>query len=308
MFYSFELEKIPTIQKFYSVVRNTVWSITDHDNILIIITNGKCRIDSDGESYLLCPGDVFFVPSEHSYERRPIDGELCTMHYIHFSTSSEITQLEPHELLDELNRTYKKIDDELLDGDPVLSYPSRIYIGNKTSLTDKNTLKMINEMLYGIAKLSSGRKLMCNLQSCINLCTILSLISQTTIDSVAAWRNVHTESGVPQKLKKAVSYISRHYSEQISLTDLAAHCNVSKQQLIRYFKHYFGTTPISYINEYKLARAKELLFNSPNLLISEIASELGFGNQYYFTKLFTKHTGETPSHYRYRTHNYKEQN
>ena len=45
-----------------------------------------------------------------------------------------------------------------------------------------------------------------------------------------------------------------------------------------------------------------------NLLISEIASELGFGNQYYFTKLFTKHTGETPSHYRYRTHNYKEQN
>ena len=163
-------------------------------------------------------------------------------------------------------------------------------------------------MLYGIAKLSSGRKLMCNLQSCINLCTILSLISQTTIDSAAAWRNVHTESGVPQKLKKAVSYISRHYSEQISLTDLAAHCNVSKQQLIRYFKHYFGTTPISYINEYKLARAKELLFNSPNLLISEIASEIGFGTQYYFTKLFTKHTGETPSHYRYRTHNYKEQN
>ena len=73
-----------------------------------------------------------------------------------------------------------------------------------------------------------------------------------------------------------------------------------------YFKNAFNKTPINYITEYKISRAKELLYNQPHLTIGEISDELGFDNQHYFTRVFAKTTGESPSHYRYRTVHYKE--
>lgn len=301
MFYGFELNEFPTVKNFYKVVRNTVWGITDSHHILIFVTDGKCSVSCDGEDYVLNTGEVFFVPAGHYYERRPINGELCTMYYIHFSLCSETLQYDSDALLSELINIRRQIDSELICGDATLSFPSNVYIQNHTVFSDFDEIK---RLLHGINLFSTKRQLMCKLQSSINLSSILSVISQLTIDSVLLNSDIHTDTAVPINLKRAIGYIMRHYSEQITLSDLSEHCNVSKQQLIRYFKKAFDTTPIEYINDYKLARAKELLFNSPSLLISEIASELGFSSQYYFTKLFTKRLGETPSSYRYRTLNY----
>lgn len=44
MYYKFKLTTLPKITNFYSVVRNTVWQISDKDNILIIINEGVCEI------------------------------------------------------------------------------------------------------------------------------------------------------------------------------------------------------------------------------------------------------------------------
>lgn len=305
MFYGFELNELPTVKKFYTVVRNTIWGITDSDHILIIVTDGKCSVSCDGEDYILDTGEAFFVPAGHYYERKPIDGKLCTMYYIHFSLCLDVMQYDPEMLSKELISIRQRIDNELIDGDANLSFPSRIYIQSKTRFPKFDE---VNRLLHGINLFSSRRQLMCKLQSSINLSSILSLISQLTIDSIFINSDIHTNITIPSNLKRAIGYITRHYSEQISLTDLSEYCSVSKQQLIRYFKQAFNTTPIDYINDYKLARAKELLFNSPTLLISEIASELGFSSQYYFTKLFTKKLGETPSAYRYRTRNYDKLN
>lgn len=306
MFYKFKLDGFPVITKFYTVVRNTVWGITETDNILITVTDGTCNISCDGETYQIKKGDAFFIPAGHYYERIPIDNKLCTMIYIHFSfegLGNNIIQTEADDLKEEITKLRDRLDSKLIDGDSYLSHPSNIYICNKNVFPDfkeaVDAIKKIN--LY-----SANRQLMCGLQSSINLCRILTLLSQATIDKMITGDNIHTETGVPRKLKKAVGYITRHYSEQITLEQLASYCNISKQQLIRYFKHCFGDTPINYINDYKLSRAKELLFYSPNLLISEIAAELGFNSQYYFTKLFKKRMGETPSEYRYRTINYEQ--
>lgn len=301
MLYGFDLNELPTVKKFYTVIRNTVWGITDPDHILIIITDGMCRISCDGENFTLNAGEAFYVPKGHYYERRPVDEKLCEMYYIHFSLCSDIKQYEPEPLLNELISIRSKIDGEILDGAVNLSFPSKVYIRSKTKFADFDEIK---KLLKGINLFSPNRQLMCSLRSSINLSSILALISQLTIDAIFTDSSIHADITIPPNLKRAIGYIARHCSEQIILDDLSKHCGVSKQQLIRYFKSAFNTTPIEYINNYKLARAKELLFNSPNLLISEIASELGFGSQYYFTKLFTKKLGETPSSYRYRVINY----
>ena len=303
MYYNFNLNKFPQITRFYSVTRDTIWEITEKDNILICIHSGRCVITYENIDYALNPGDMFFIPANHSYRRSPLENLMCTMTYIHFSLSTEIEQLEFFELAKKISDSKEYIDNQLLDGVHVLKNQSAIYLKNKYTLTSpKERFKQLND----IRLISVRRQLMCGLQSSIILCDILASLSQNTIEEISTESYISPTTKVPDNLKKAIRYIRDHYTEQISLDCLAAHCNISTRQLIRYFKNAFNKTPINYITEYKISRAKELLYNQPHLTIGEISDELGFDNQHYFTRVFTKTTGESPSHYRYRTVHYKE--
>ena len=302
MYYSFNLNDFPQITRFYSVTRNTVWEIAEKDNIVIYIQSGRCLISYENEEYQLNQGDIFFIPANHMYKRYPIDNLMCTMTYIHFSLSNELEQLELHEVAKRISDSKEKIDNQLLDGVNVLWNQSAIYLKNKYSLKKHgDSFRQLND----IRLISIRRQLMCGLQSSIILCGILSTLSQNTIEEVSSESYISSTPKVPDNLKKAIRYIRDHYTEPISLDDLASHCNVSKRQLIRYFKAAFNKTPITYVTEYKISRAKELLYTQRQLTIGEISDELGFDNQHYFTRVFSKLTGETPSQYRYRIANYK---
>lgn len=305
MYYLLKLDQFPTITQFYSVTRNTVWQIADTDHILIGINEGRCTIDFDNETYLLTPGDIFFIPANHSYTRRSIDSTMCTMSYIHFSLSSGIQELSLSELDQLLLNAKNTLDAQLINNVSALSVQNNLYMKNHYSFSDTQT---ITDLLKNIQLFSSKRQLMCGLQASISLCSILSILSQKTIETFSTDTTLNQPSKVPDNLKKAILYIRSHYTEKISLDNLAEHCNVSKQQLIRYFHATFHCTPIAYIIDYKISNAKNLLFNHPHLTIKEISDELGFNNQHYFTKVFQKATGETPSHYRNRTIHYHEEN
>ncbi len=303
MYYCFELNEFPLITQFYQVTRNTVWEIADKDNIIIFIQDGSCSISYEKEEYILKKGDIFFIPAKHSYCRRPIDNTMCTMSYIHFSFSSKILQTDFPELAQKVSQAKAALDNQILDGAPSLSKISTLYLQNQNTLTDSSKTFML---LNDISLFSASRQLTCGLQSSITLCSILSSLSQNTIEQVLTDNILKAPVRIPDNLKKAIRYIRSHYTESISLDDLALHCNLSKQQLIRYFKAAFHVTPVVYITEYKIARAKELLFYQPHLTIKEISDELGFDNQHYFTRVFIKTTGETPSDYRYRTTHFSE--
>ena len=298
MYYSLELTEFPQVIHYYRVTRNTVWEIADKYNILIFIQEGTCAITYDNEEYILEKGDIFFIPANHSYCRRSINGTMCSMSYIHFSFSFEIAQMDLSELTEKISEAKSKLDEQILNGAPHLSKQHHLYLQNKNTL--KNFEKVF-EQLNDIRLLSASRQLMCGLQSSIIVCNILSSLSQNTIETVVSDHLLKSPEKMPDNLKKALRYIRSRYTEPISLDDLAKHCHLSKQQLIRYFKTAFQTTPVAYITEYKIARAKDLLFNQPYLTIKEISDELGFDNQHYFTRVFIKTTGETPSHYRQRT-------
>ena len=303
MYYTYELNEIPVITKYYTVVRNTFWQITDRDNILIFVTDGRCIIDYEGESYNLKRGDVFFVPENHSYTRKPVGSEKVTCIYIHFSLESCFECRKMEKLTDDIRETREALNIEFLSGEPSPHYPRTIYIENKTSFSDFSQVK---QFLSEINLFSNNRQLMCSMQSSVMLCGILTLLSQKTVDSLSANTQLRGAADIPPNLRKTINYIARNYSKHITLEDLARNCNVSKQQLIRYFKNAFNTTPINYITEYKLSRAKELLFYHPQLTVKEIASELGFENQHYFSRVFSKHNNESPISYRNRVINYKE--
>ena len=84
---------------------------------------------------------------------------------------------------------------------------------------------------------------------------------------------------------------------RLTMAELAQMCGVSETYFRRIFLNAKGCSPIDYINNLKLSRAKELL-GSGMYSISEVAEQSGFHDESYFSRFFKKQTGVAPSKYK----------
>ena len=91
--------------------------------------------------------------------------------------------------------------------------------------------------------------------------------------------------------------IREHYMEDISLTSLAAKYNISMARLSEMIKEHLNLNFSDYIAALRIQRAKELL-RDESLSIQEIAEIVGYNDYFYFTKVFKKVEGISPSKYR----------
>jgi TolB-like protein/Flp pilus assembly protein TadD len=101
---------------------------------------------------------------------------------------------------------------------------------------------------------------------------------------------------VPCDLKKAVSYIRAHLSEEILIVDLVAHCGVSERTLRKHFKAHMAVSPLAFWRQLRLAAARtRLLEGSNNTSVTEVAREFGFNHFGRFAQCYRDKFGETPS-------------
>ena len=99
-------------------------------------------------------------------------------------------------------------------------------------------------------------------------------------------------------LKTAVDFIDEHYmDEDISLNTAANVANVSSNHFSALFSQNMGQTFIEYLTTLRMNKAKELL-RCTGMRSSEIAGEVGYKDAHYFSYLFKKTQGMTPSEYR----------
>lgn len=97
-------------------------------------------------------------------------------------------------------------------------------------------------------------------------------------------------------IARAKKYILEHFTDGISLDQVAEAINISPGYLSTIFRQYTGICFIDYLTGIKIDEAKRLLRESDNK-IYEIAEFLGYQNAYYFSKVFKKITGMTPSEF-----------
>lgn len=112
----------------------------------------------------------------------------------------------------------------------------------------------------------------------------------------------HTESDVRDqqtqiRIQKMLHYIHKHFTENISLEQLANSAGISRSEAGRCFKKYYAQSPMSYVTLYRLKYSQELLLHS-SLSINEVAFQCGFRDSSYFVKVFRRYFGKTPSKYR----------
>lgn len=92
-------------------------------------------------------------------------------------------------------------------------------------------------------------------------------------------------------------YLDSNYADSITLEHLASLAHMNKYYLVHAFTKYTGLSPINYLNTRRLQVSKELL-NATNYSISQVASLSGFSSQSYFTQVFKRESGISPSQYR----------
>jgi two-component system response regulator YesN len=110
--------------------------------------------------------------------------------------------------------------------------------------------------------------------------------------------NCHTkQSGYSDMVQQAKAYIESHYHESCGVGTVSEAIFISSNYLSHVFKKEMGMTFTDYCTHYRILKAKDMLINS-SLKISEISERVGFQDCKYFTRIFRRSTGKSPSSYR----------
>ncbi|RQN09167.1 helix-turn-helix domain-containing protein [Clostridium butyricum] len=158
-------------------------------------------------------------------------------------------------------------------------------------MRDKNkaytNLNVYNDKLYTLNNISKIN---------IVMNEFLEFMSQDNSDDIIREKLIGSKE-INTVLNPVLTYISENYNERITLESVSKACNLSIFYLSKLFKKNTGMNFIDYINLYKIEKAKQLLENT-DMSIINISISLGYDESGYFSKIFKKTVGVTPSVYR----------
>ena len=108
---------------------------------------------------------------------------------------------------------------------------------------------------------------------------------------------VSSENNSNSRIDTSVAYINAFYTEDISVPKLAAMDNLSVSRYNTVFKGLMGVSPVKYILRLRMNHAASLL-NGTNIPVGIIGESVGYSDKHFFSKIFKKHFGLSPSEYR----------
>ncbi len=98
-------------------------------------------------------------------------------------------------------------------------------------------------------------------------------------------------------IEKARLYMSSRLAEKITLDDICEHLAISTSYCTAIFNKCTGNTPINYLQNMRIQKAISLMDNT-DMKINEICADVGINDPYYFSRLFTKMMGLSPTEYK----------
>lgn len=120
-----------------------------------------------------------------------------------------------------------------------------------------------------------------------------------------AWRRFHTILNMSRGdksdrktsvIRVAIEYIGRHYNEELPLNEISEYVSLSPQHFSKIFKEATNYNYVEYVNNLRISKAKEFM-NNTDRTIKEICYQVGFQDPNYFSRIFKKYVGVTPTEY-----------
>lgn len=193
--------------------------------------------------------------------------------------------------------------------------PQLIYGDNKSILFHKYYLSVIDTVTNGFIIFNNGmsrsKNILRELDATIKLMAEPSPKYELEIYKhfINIWEDIYDSvqdtlccnSMISEKdeelTKKILLFIHTNYSNEISLNDIARSGNISKSECSRLFQRALSCTPFDYLINYRISKSQEYLGNE-KYSITDIAGLVGFNSVNYYTTVFRKHLGYTPSQYK----------
>lgn len=229
--------------------------------LCFVVVEGAGGLVYEGKQYELNEGDVVFIDCRKGYSHST-DSNLWTLQWCHFYGAS-------------MPSIYEK-------------YRER---GGKSVFHSENKAQFTS-ILTELYTLAASADHIRDVRMNEKLSGLLTLLMEQS------W---HPESSVLSKKRMELAdvraYLDEHYEDRISLDDLAARFFINKYYLTRIFKEAYGLTVNSYILSKRITRSKRLLRFS-DMTIDEIAAAVGMSDANYFSRVFRKIEGVSPTEYR----------
>jgi YesN/AraC family two-component response regulator len=142
----------------------------------------------------------------------------------------------------------------------------------------------------------------------LNFIYLKQLDAQSSVDTMSYWLSriirrfadsvfIHSDTRHGEAIRKSVDFVRRHYPQRIALDEVASHAGLSTSYFSRVFKAEMDENFISYLNRFRIEKAKELLRRTALPLV-DVSAAVGFEDQSYFTKVFKRLTGTSPGRFR----------
>lgn len=118
-------------------------------------------------------------------------------------------------------------------------------------------------------------------------------------DLVTLYEKKNDSSGKKKidKLKPVIKYVELHYSESMTVAEMADIAGFSESHFMRFFKDTFGVSFVTYLNDYRLSMAARLLLATEDTIL-DISQQVGFENLSHFNRKFKAKYNKTPKEYR----------
>jgi AraC-like DNA-binding protein len=105
------------------------------------------------------------------------------------------------------------------------------------------------------------------------------------------------ETSGRERIEKSLAFMNSHLRERLTVASLSAIANLSRSHYTALFRRVTGHAPLNYLNHLRMQRAVQLL-SSTGWSIKQISDHLGFSDQFYFSRAFTKMHNHSPSEHR----------
>lgn len=232
---------------------------------VIYIVEGAGEFRIGGKTYAVHPGDVAVynagVPhEEHSLSRDPFKVIYCGVGHVHIEGVPQ-GQLLPAFV------------------EPVISCEKYAY---KVESYLSEMLQECDSQVLGYETLSN------------NLLMSLITLLYRIVDVKHPFDPLKDKNEITLRTKQ---FIDKNYTRTITLKEIADTLYVSQHYLSHLFKKELGDSPVNYLITRRIEEAKRLLAES-DAPVHEVAARVGYGNDKYFSMLFKKVTGLSPSAFR----------